>query len=295
MAKLGVRWTIGDVSDEGFAALRLATAGAWRLFGDDAEYVVCVNTITAAELRRRAGPLPPCVDVRQVTRADLPPLVRPWLDDALAEGVAWKLAPLRVFDDVPELALDNDCILWAVPEAMRTWLDDAARSALVAADVRACFGRFAAHTSELPRNSGIRGIPAGLDLGLALSHAMALSPGVLRSELDEQGLQVVALERLLPVHVVQTEDVSICSPFPPHSPELGRCGAHFVGLNAKALPWSYEGVPASELTRAHFASHHEELVARVGRAEGARRRFDDPHGAREGVTSETWRPRKVVS
>lgn len=38
--RVGVRWTIGDVSDEGFEALRLSVWGAFRLFGEDAVYAV---------------------------------------------------------------------------------------------------------------------------------------------------------------------------------------------------------------------------------------------------------------
>jgi len=49
-----------------------------------------------------------------------------------------------------------------------------------------------------------------------------------------------------------------------HLPGLGRCGAHFVGLNARQLPWTMDGRPASEMTSAHFARHLPELRARAG-------------------------------
>jgi len=72
--------------------------------------------------------------------------------------------------------------------------------------------------------------------------------------LAEQGMQMAVLRRSGPVRVVGVDEVSICSPFPPHLPGLGRCGAHFVGLNARELPpWKLDGRPASELTSAHFA------------------------------------------
>jgi hypothetical protein len=54
-APLGVRWTIGDVSPQGFAALRLSIHAAVRLFGPDTAYAVCVNTITPDEAQRRTG------------------------------------------------------------------------------------------------------------------------------------------------------------------------------------------------------------------------------------------------
>jgi hypothetical protein len=87
--------------------------------------------------------------------------------------------------------------------------------------------------------------------------------GPLGSELDEQGLQVAALERAGHVAVVGVDDVSICSPFPPHVPRLGACGAHFVGLNAKRFPWTYAGRPAEEMVRENFLRHSPEIAGRV--------------------------------
>ncbi len=39
--RLGIRWTIGNVSMAGFDALRLSIVGAARCFGASAEYAVC--------------------------------------------------------------------------------------------------------------------------------------------------------------------------------------------------------------------------------------------------------------
>ena len=116
------------------------------------------------------------------------------------------------------------------------------------------------------RNGGIRGLPPSLDLERALHAVLDERPVTLTSELDEQGLQVAALERAGPTLVVRLDEVTICSPFPPNLPGLGSCGAHFIGLNARALPGSYEGRPASELVREHFHRLEPELRARVGLA-----------------------------
>ncbi|WP_411278385.1 hypothetical protein, partial [Falsiroseomonas sp.] len=89
-------------------------------------------------------------------------------------------------------------------------------------------------------------------------------PGAVHSELDEQGLQIAALSIDGAPLVVSTEDVTICSPFWPHQPDLGRWGAHFVGLNAKHIPWNYYDRPATELRAEHWNSHRPELYARVG-------------------------------
>jgi hypothetical protein len=81
---------------------------------------------------------------------------------------------------------------------------------------------------------------------------------------DEQGLQTSALARGGTMHVVTLDDVTICSPFPPHLSGPGRCGVHFVGLNARRLPWSYEGRPATDHLREHWRRLRGLVYQRVG-------------------------------
>jgi hypothetical protein len=260
---LGIRWTIGNVSLLGFEALRLSIWGAWNIFGRNADYIVCVNSLSLEVARERTRAVPEVVQWRQVTR-DLASFIKPYLDGAYAEGVGWKFAPLQLFPDRFELALDNDCIVWAMPPGMHAWLENSHGHCLVAEDVSRCFGQFDALCVAAPRNSGIRGIPPGFNLEAALRGILEKHPVTLCSELDEQGLQMAALadpERSL---LVTTEDVSACSPFPPHLPHLGRYGAHFVGLNAKQLPWSLNGRPAVEYIAEHWSRHRPALYEKVG-------------------------------
>lgn len=253
----GIRWTVGDVSALGFEALRLSIRGAARAFGLDVPMAVVVNSIQVEEARQRTGPVPGQVD--WLPACDAPDFLRPFLDRQMAEGVAWKLAPLRVFPDRFELALDNDCILWDIPEAVKAWRLEKTPRCLIAADVAPAFGAFAEVTRPEPRNTGIRGMPPGYDLGAALAEVLGKHPFPLHSELDEQGLQAVAFDLGRPAHIVSTEDVTICSPFWPQQPYLGRVGAHFVGLNARTLPWTYYGRPASECVAENWAKHWNAL------------------------------------
>jgi hypothetical protein len=258
--RVSIRWTVGDVSLEGFQALRLSTWGAHRIFGDAARYVVCVNTVGLETARERTGDVPAEVEWLDVTGA-VPDWVRRAFGRGMGEGVAWKLAPVRLFPDAFEIALDNDCILWRMPAAMDEWIRSG-RGHLLAEDVRPCFGRFADACGPAPRNTGIRGVAPGFDLERALQRVVPESGGPLSSELDEQGLQVAALSDG-DLKVVSTRQVSICSPFPPHARDLGQCGAHFVGLNARHVPWSYEGRPGHEVIRAHWAQRRADVAARV--------------------------------
>src|SRR4051812_27971787 len=127
---MGVRWTIGDVTAAGFEALRLSIWGAWRLFGPDALYAVCVNGIDPDEARARTGVVPDAIEWRR--SGGLPASLAAYVDRGMAEGVAWKLAPLRLFPSRYEVSLDNDCILWDAPAALQAWLSEDVPRCLIA-------------------------------------------------------------------------------------------------------------------------------------------------------------------
>jgi hypothetical protein len=266
---LVVRWTIGNVCARGFEMLRLSILCAVRLFGRETHYCVCVNSLSAEEAQERTGELPACVQWRPVTRAELPELLRPHFDGGLSEGTGWKLMPLRLDPERYELALDNDCILWRLPEGMECWLQSE-RGALLAQDVDRCLGCFDAVCPPGALNSGIRGLSPGADVHGAFAealHAAAEACGEsprLVSELDEQGLQAAAVARMQPLFVVANSEVTICSPFWPRSPELGTCGAHFVGMNARHIPWNYYDRPADEWMEEHWRRRRPALYERAG-------------------------------
>ncbi|MEA2553831.1 MAG: hypothetical protein QOJ65_2007, partial [Fimbriimonadaceae bacterium] len=215
---------------------------------------VCVNSVRLPEARDRVGEVPTAVEWHEAT-AQIPDFLEGHLDEAMAEGVAWKFAPLRYFPDLYELSLDNDCILWSLPAALREWWhEEGTAQCLVAEDVAPAFGQFSRLCGTAPRNGGIRGLPPIhlYDHADAMRAVLANYPVTLKSELDEQGLQTAAILRHGPPLVVTVKEVSICSPWPPHVRELGSCGAHFCGLNARRLSWEWEGRNAVELTYEHW-------------------------------------------
>ncbi len=265
-ATLGIRWTVGDVSSRGWEALRLSTHCAARLWQSQARYLICVNTVPLALAREKAGALPGAVEWREVGPHEIPAALAAHLDPAMAEGVGWKLIPPRAFPSLHELSLDNDCILWAAPPGLEHFLARA-DATLMAEDVERCLGQF--QNSGVPGavNSGIRGLPPGFALLPQLAAALAEHPSapvLLGSELDEQGLQAAALHRETPCLRVRTDEVSICSPFWPRQSGLGSCGAHFVGLNSKHIPWDYFDEPGDLVRRRHWDRHRPELFWRAG-------------------------------
>jgi hypothetical protein len=259
---LGVRWTIGDVSARGFEALRLSIWGAQRLFGPRARYAVVHNSIARGAVEAQLGPTRAPVEL-VASDGVLPPSLRGRVDPRMADGVAWKLAPLRLFPSAHELALDNDCILWSLPSELGAWLNED-EGVLLAEDVRRGFGAFDALCGARPLNSGLRGLPPAFDLDAAFARVISAHDRALACELDEQGLQAAALFATGRLRVVSADDVSVCSPFPPHVPHLGRCGAHFVGLNSRALGWDYAGQPAEVVRAAHWDALASDVAALVG-------------------------------
>ena len=257
---IGIRWTVGDVSPAGFEALHLSLWGMWRLFGRNAQYLVYVNTIPLRDAIKSTGEIPSEVRWRDATGL-VPGWLRAHVSPEMAEGVAWKLAPIRSFPESYELSLDNDVILWALPAAIERWLISGTReTCLLAADLTPALGQFASLCSDRALNSGIRGLPPGFDLETRLRDTLAQSGVTLQSELDEQGLQAATLLKTR-LGVVSTEDVSICSPFPNHQQHLGACGAHFVGLNPNRSPWILDGRFAHEVIREFWQARKDRLRA----------------------------------
>jgi hypothetical protein len=267
--RLVVRWTIGDVRERGFEMLRLSITCAFRLLGPRTKYLVCVNSLSAKQAKERTGSVPAPVEWREVTWADLPENLRTHIDYGYAEGVAWKLAPLRTYSERYELALDNDCILWDLPETMSQWLQSEA-GCLLAEDADRYLGSFDPLCPPGNLNSGIRGLPPGKDLGGKIDQVMreareATGAAVqFTSETEEQGLQAAAICRMSRLFLVKTSEVSICSPFWPRSPELGVCGAHFVGMNSRHFPWNYYDRPADIWLDEHWERHRPVLYRKAG-------------------------------
>lgn len=269
MDRLALRWTIGNVCSRGFEILRLSIGCAFRIFGTSVKYVVCVNSLSSKEAQERTGVLPVAVEWIEVTRHDLPTFLRSYLDESMIEGMGWKFAPLRIYPGRYELAIDNDCILWDIPEGMRQWLQSE-DGCLFAEDVERCLGSFDSLCPSGKLNAGIRGLAPGIDLKDALDSVLrdlSLQSGKplrLTAEIEEQGLQAAAVCRMEPLFLVQTTEVSLCSPFWPRSPEFGTCGAHFVGMNAHHIPWNYYDRPADIWLEEHWRNKRDLLYQKAG-------------------------------
>jgi hypothetical protein len=270
---LGIRWNIGDVSAAGYDSISLSIWGAWKIFGPEARYAVCVNTVPVSYAQSQVGPVPEVLDW-----VDATPLLPRWIHEryateARAEGAGWRFAPPRQFPDRCELALDNDLILWDVPAAMALWLEQGGpHTCLLAEDAGRCYGRLDSSCAPGAWNAGLRGFPPHFDLESELRPLLDQTPEPLTIT-DEPGLHVAALTQRAAPLVVSSDDLPICNPFPPHSQMLGHCGVHFVGLNCKTMGWDVNGRPATE----HIRANWETFLPAVQKKVGVRPVSDAPH------------------
>lgn len=257
MARIGLRWTIGEVNPFGFEALRLSVWGAHRAFGSTASYAICVNTMPVAAARALTGSLPAAVRFHPVTRAQTSPALERHLDGTLADGAGWAVTPPRMFPEAFEIAIDNELVAWAMPPSLRAWLD--------AADPGRCL--LAAGADGEPCTA-LYGMPPGLDLDAALAAVLAEGPGILPTRAAVHALLVTAASRGGPPAVVPLEEVSACSPFPPGTGELGTAGARFLRLNDRAAAFGPGGDAAERATRRLFLRHRDALYRKVDTVPG---------------------------
>ena len=113
------------MSERGFAALGLSILGARRVFGSST-YTVCLNSMPLDSARTRLGKTADLVGWH-LSEGLIPAFLRDRMGDSLAEGVAWKFAPMRLDPSRYEISLDNDCVLWAMPAAIGQWLREEPR------------------------------------------------------------------------------------------------------------------------------------------------------------------------
>ena len=81
---------------------------------------------------------------------------------------------------------------------------------------------------------------------------------------DTRAARLRGFPSALPLSLATLREVTVCSPFHPHLPGLGECGAHFVGINTRHIPWDYYDEPADHWLARHWQRHLPELVRRTG-------------------------------
>lgn len=212
-----VRWTIGQVNDEGFSCLRHSVNRMRLLYGYSFTYAICHNSLLPLQ-KLKLPDVDMLVDQKQHVHS-------------LAYGpgskcaASWKIYPARLDDSVHEIILDNDLVIYDRLPAIDEFL---ARDDLVL--VTEAFKRSysgvleASIPSDFNINCGFICIPPKFDYGAKLSSIM---PGEWSDYFDDQTLIAAVLSRCEFVDVVKVEDIFVCA----KEYKRGNFGVHFVGLN----------------------------------------------------------------
>jgi hypothetical protein len=105
-----IRWTIGNVNENGFTCLKKSILSLKKLLGNKVDYVVVYNSITDAKLKDM-----PAMTINQSDyKTSLP--IEPC-------SFAWKFYPPRLRLESHEIFLDNDIIFHRIPTIMEEFLN----------------------------------------------------------------------------------------------------------------------------------------------------------------------------
>ena len=226
--------------------------GRVRLFGARAEYVVCVNSVPLPLARERTGRVPGAVRWYDAS-SDVPSFLRAHFDAGMAEGVGWKFAPLRLFPERHEIALDNDCILWALPPSLRAWLErEPSEACLLAEDVRSCFGQFAETAGRNHATAASAACRPTSASSARYARCWKHTPCACAPSSTSKGCKPQRWH----VPVRSRSSHSPRSRSRPRFPRISpspAAAACTSGLNAKRIRWRVGGRAAEDMLREHYA------------------------------------------
>jgi hypothetical protein len=217
MAKTIVRWTLGNVSDQGFDCLRLSIKKMMGMYGTEKfDYFLCHNNVPKSRLDLIHKDVELLDQGRFTESLPIPPSNK--------FGVSWKLYPPRIDMDRNEIFMDNDLILYKKMD-----FDRLGSMCFISEAARRSYGSFSERIETSNNlNSGFFGLTRGFDFAGELSKAIALFDiDWDLSYFEEQGVVAYVLSGR-PHWVVGLDKISINleEPF-----RLGEYGIHFVGLN----------------------------------------------------------------
>lgn len=217
-----VRWTIGNVRDEGFEMLK-ESVRLFKKIHNEFDFVVCYNEISNESL-------PKDINLFFQTHDCCAIPIKPNSTNA------WKLFPPRLRFDSHEIFIDNDMIICnKIPQIVE----------FLKSDKPLCYGRYderpfpygsfaklfkKSSEPQFKLNSGIFGLPPNYDFEKDLIENIFKLQLNEWGYFDEQGLVATCLMHKNPI-LINTEEISNCW----KSFKFGRYGFHFCGHNAEEL------------------------------------------------------------
>lgn len=210
-----IRWTLGNVSDDGMDMLKESISLCKRYY-PNADLVVCHNSIPKSRL---AG-----LDVELHEQTHTPDMEYP------PRAEMWKMYPARMRPESHELVLDNDLLILRPPQEIKEFFESN-KTLMLRGRARA-YGRYD-HLVPQPHaiNSGLYGMPPGFDLATRIMVACANDKVREWTDwCDDQG--VIAFALFQHDHIIIEPEV-ILNYFPEYTFPLppNLYGVHFQGAN----------------------------------------------------------------
>lgn len=219
MRKTIVRWTVGDVSDQGLACLRLSVRKFIEIYGrEHFRYFVCHNGISEKKLDWLNGAIELLDQEKFTDTLPIPP-----------SGVSWKLYPPRIDLDAREVFIDNDLVLYKKID-----LERMSNGCFISEAIRRVYGSFDTKIqSFVNMNSGFFGLSPGFDFQSELSRTInEFNIDWRSSYFEEQGAVAYILHKK-PHWIAMMNEITVVNP---DQFERGclksKFGAHFIGLNS---------------------------------------------------------------
>lgn len=221
-----VRWTIGNVSKQGFLCLKKSIHSFAKVYGTNFDFYVCFNSIAIHELDHLLS-----LEFK-VTLLEQKQL---FID---GYGSVWKYSPPRLDLNQKELILDNDIVFFKkTKEIERFFVED---RLLIAQDNCRFYGRYEPFVSGMI-NAGIIGLPVGFDFSKELLKNWSLLKFQDLNSADEQGLTAMTISSCDPIcipfnkiPIVHSKGIAVECFTKWTKYKWDSDAIHFVGLNAKS-------------------------------------------------------------
>jgi hypothetical protein len=222
-----IRWTIGDVSDYGFLCLEKSVELMKRLLGSKCNYAICHNNLNENQLKKL-----PNVDILINSKfyLNIYPVNVPKEKKYNNSSMFWKLYPARIRKECHEIIIDNDILIYKLPEKIIKFLNSN-HVILTESHTRSYSGIL---KEIIPYgfniNSGIIGLPPNYDFENDIKETIKNHKIKWEDHTSEQTLVAYILSKKN-CEIINKKEIYINFDCHKEKIILGTCGVHMCGLN----------------------------------------------------------------
>lgn len=215
-----VRWTIGNVSNEGMECLKRSVCNFVQLYKNEFRYFICHNNVEEKKIIWSSKYNIDLINQeKHINELDIHP--------PSEKNPCWKLYPPRIDINSYEIFIDNDLIIYKKID-----LEEAIKSNIfiVSEALEKNYGSFNKKINTAPNfNSGFFGIPAFFDLRKEINKTISNFNVIWsRSHFEEQGLLSYIIKKNKN-KIISLDEIYVS--FGDY--QLAKNGYHFAGLNCE--------------------------------------------------------------